>query len=102
MQRSVKKSLYDIQQAAALVARFTVGKTLADYSGDPLLRSAVERQFEIIGEALNRLSRMDASIVEQITHYRQIIAFRKVLIHGCDAISDEVVWGTRPPLQESE
>jgi hypothetical protein len=45
---------------------------------------------------------MDARIVEQITQYRQIIAFRKVLIHGCDAISDEVVWGTRPPLQESE
>jgi len=47
MQRSVKKSLYDIQQAAALVAKFTAGKTLADYSGDPLLRSAVERQFDV-------------------------------------------------------
>jgi uncharacterized protein with HEPN domain len=93
MPRSIKKSLYDIQQAAGLIVKFTAGKTLADYSSDPLLRSAVERQFEIIGEALNRLVRMDARIAAQIAQYRQIVAFRNVLTHGYDAISDEVVWG---------
>jgi uncharacterized protein with HEPN domain len=58
MRLESKKYLYDIQRAAALLTDFTKGKALADYSRDSMLRAAVEREFEIIGEALARLARL--------------------------------------------
>jgi uncharacterized protein with HEPN domain len=55
-------------------------------------RSAVERQFEIVGEALNQLMKIDPSTGSQIADHRKIIAFRNILIHGYAAVSDELVW----------
>lgn len=52
MRLEAKKYLYDIRQAAGEVAEFTTGKQFSDYERDPMLRAAVERKFEIIGEAL--------------------------------------------------
>ncbi|MCK9580897.1 MAG: DUF86 domain-containing protein [Methanoregula sp.] len=54
-----KKYFFDIAESSDLIAQFTAGKTLADYQNDPLLRSGVERQFEIIGEALNQAIQHD-------------------------------------------
>ena len=52
--RDVRVYLFDIIQAAQRLAQFACGKTFADYERDAMLRSAVERQFEIIGEALSQ------------------------------------------------
>jgi uncharacterized protein with HEPN domain len=89
----VRKYLYDIRQACELLYEFIAGKTLADYASQAMLRSAVERQFEIIGEALNQLFKQDPSLALRITDHRRIIAFRNRLIHGYADIDHEVVWG---------
>ncbi|HPD13441.1 MAG TPA: DUF86 domain-containing protein [Planctomycetota bacterium] len=92
MRLEAKKLLEDMRQAGALVLDFTAGKTFEDYAGDKLLRSAVQRQFEIIGEALSRLARREPAAAAKITDRRQIISFRNVLIHGDDIVDDQVVW----------
>ncbi len=78
----VLKYLDDIARASALVTQFTMGKTLADYFDDPMLRSAVERQLTIIGEALNLALRLDPTLSEAITDTSRIIAFRNRLVHA--------------------
>lgn len=70
------------------------GKSFADFDGDIILRSAVERQFEILGEALGRLARLDAALAAKIPDLRQIVAFRNVLIHGYVLIDRARVWRT--------
>jgi len=57
-----------------------------------MLRAATERQFEIIGEALAQLAKRDPAVATGITDYRQIIAFRNILIHGYAEIDDRLVW----------
>ena len=92
MRLEVKKLLEDMRRAAELIGEFVAGKALADYATDAMLRSAVERQFEIIGEALNRLSKTEPSVADQITGAPRIIAFRDILIHGYDLVDYEIVW----------
>ncbi|MEN6442898.1 MAG: HepT-like ribonuclease domain-containing protein [Methanoregula sp.] len=89
----IKKYFFDIAEACDLIAQFTSGKTLADYQNDPLLRSGVERQFEIMGEALNQAIQYDPSVAELISNSSRISSFRNRLIHGYATISDSVVWG---------
>jgi uncharacterized protein with HEPN domain len=91
MDLEARKLLYDIEQAIQLILSFVRGKQFEDYAGNALLRSAVERQFEIIGEALNRLHRLYPDLATQVSDYQRIIAFRNVLAHGYDVVSDEVV-----------
>lgn len=93
MRLEAKKYLYDVKQAADLLLRFSKGKTFAEFKTDPLLCSAIERQFEIIGEALNQLSRIDPDTVAAISEHRRIIAFRNILIHGYAEIDHRLVWG---------
>ncbi len=86
------KLLEDIRDAAAFIGEVTAGRQLAQYSADRLLRQAVERNFEIIGEAIKRLAHHDPTTADRIGSYVQIIAFRNVLIHGYDLVDHALVW----------
>jgi len=92
MERKSPKLLEDIRDAAAFVRQILENKTLDDYRRDRLLRQAVERNFEIIGEAVGRLAKVDPDTSSRIGQYAQIIAFRNLLIHGYDLIDDAQVW----------
>ena len=92
MRLETRKYLYDMQHAAALLRDFTSNKTFADYERDAMLRAAVEREFEVIGEAMTQLARVDEGVVASIQGYQRIIAFRNVLIHGYADVDDRLVW----------
>ena len=69
-------------------------KTLADYSADRLLRQAVERNLEVVGEAVGRSRRDDPDTASRLSEHERIVAFRNVLIHSYDLVDDELVWDT--------
>jgi uncharacterized protein with HEPN domain len=92
MRLEARKYLHDIARASDLVAEFVAGAGIDDYADNAMLRAAVEREFEIIGEALAGLARLDEDLVSGISEYRRIIAFRNILIHGYAEIDDRLVW----------
>jgi uncharacterized protein with HEPN domain len=92
MRPEARKLLFDVKQAADRIVEFTRGKDLSGYSSDPMLVSAVERHFEIVGEAPNQLARLDPDVVREVSEHQRIIAFRNVFIHGYSAVDDAVVW----------
>ena len=105
MKLETRKHLYDIRRAVDLLREFTSGKTFVNYEGDAMLRSAVERQFEIIGEAMTSFARIDKPAADRISHYRRIIAFRNILIHGYADVDDRLAWDvikTNLPVLERE
>jgi uncharacterized protein with HEPN domain len=72
---------------------FQKGVTFELYLQNKVLQLATERQFEIIGEAISRLSRIDeAKLMEIIPDYRKIIGFRNIIAHGYDVIDQAVLW----------
>ena len=86
------KLLEDIRDAADFVKTATRDLALEQFKQNRMLRQAVERNFEIIGEAMRRLEKDDPATAARITDYRRIIAFRNVLIHGYDIIDPAIVW----------
>ncbi len=75
------KCLWDAREAAAAIVTFTQGKTATDYAESELLRSAVERQFGIIGRALAQFEKVDPTTAGQIPNLRNIVRF-----------DDDIVW----------
>lgn len=93
MQREVRKFLYDVSNACEAIRQFTMDKTLRDYLNNLLLRSAVERQLMIIGEALNQAVHLQPDLSEQIEEVRQIVNLRNVIVHGYAVVENETIWG---------
>lgn len=93
MRLEAKKYLFDISRAAELLAGFVASKQFEDYEQDAMLRAAVEREFSIIGEAVSKLALAAPDVASRVSEYRQIIAFRNLLIHGYADLDDRLVWG---------
>ncbi|HEY1685048.1 MAG TPA: DUF86 domain-containing protein [Tepidisphaeraceae bacterium] len=92
MQPESRKLLQDMSEAAGDITAMTQSKSVDNYLASKELRWAVERGFEIIGEALSQLSKLDPDTAHCITEYRKIISFRNVLIHGYSHINDMRTW----------
>lgn len=84
--------LWDAAEAARLVRTFARGKNEADFTSDLVVRSAVERQLEILGEALNRLRRVDAETAARVPDLDKIVGMRNILAHEYGDIDYEIVW----------
>jgi uncharacterized protein with HEPN domain len=93
MKLEIKKFLYDIKESVESIENYLGGKRDFNiYIADKMLRRAVEREFEIIGEAMNRIEKIDSTI--HISSKKQIINMRNRVIHGYDKIDNEIIWGT--------
>lgn len=92
MNDEIRKSLFDVILASEDIEKFTKGLDFSDYSKNKMAQRAVEREFEIIGEALNRAKRMNPEMLENISEYHRIIGFRNILAHGYDIIEEKLVW----------
>jgi uncharacterized protein with HEPN domain len=94
MERDPRSFLWDARESADAILRFIHGRTEQEYLDDAMLRAAVERHFEIIGEALNRLAKAAPDIGGRIPDLARAVAFRNLLIHGYAMVDDATVWRT--------
>ena len=92
MQRRSHILLDDALFAAELILRNTADRTLEDYLEDPWFRSAVERNYEVIGEAVRMIERRDPELVAAIPKYRDVIDFRNRIAHGYYNLNHVRVW----------
>jgi uncharacterized protein with HEPN domain len=91
MPRSSEAYLSDIIESCDTIGVALSGIDTQGYLSNRVIRSAVEREFIIIGEAVASLGRMDAGLASRITHARLIVGFRNRLAHDYASIDDEAV-----------
>src|SRR5437867_7650916 len=92
MRRDPRAYLWDVREASGLIAEFVRDIRFEEFCANALVRSASERQFEVIGEALSQLAKVDAALASRVPDHRRIIAFRNVLIHGYATLDHHLVW----------
>jgi uncharacterized protein with HEPN domain len=91
MESLIKKYLYDILTSVDNIDNYLgPARLFADYQSNPMLQDAVERNIEIIGEAVNQILVLEPGI--GITNARRIVDARNKIIHGYDEIQPEQVW----------
>lgn len=91
-QRDANAFLHDIIAACDAVAQFINGADRSTYATNLMLRSAVERQLLIAGEAVNSIRRMDPMLAGTLGDAKGMVDFRNILIHGYFHVNHEVVW----------
>lgn len=92
MQDKINKYLYDILTSANSIFEYLGDKRdFAIYDSNKLLRRAIEREFEIIGEAINRILKLDSEF--PIKNAERIISLRNYVIHGYDKVDNVIMWG---------
>jgi uncharacterized protein with HEPN domain len=92
--RDQRVALSGALEAAEAITRFVDGRSFADYEADPILSAAVERKFEIIGEALSSAVQADPALELRLPEARKAIGFRNVLAHDYEDVAASVVWST--------
>ena len=94
MDERILKWLFDIKMAIEEIDGYfqTQEKDFFKYRQNLMLKRAVERNLEIIGEAMNRIITRDSSFEQKITNAKGIIGLRNQVIHAYDNISDENIW----------
>ncbi len=92
MPHDPQKYLADMLNSSSFLRQFTAGRTVEDFRSDRGFRAAVERELQIIGEAVLQLNRIAPGCAARISQYREIISFRHVLVHGYDVVHPETVW----------
>lgn len=92
MRLEIQKYLYDIITSIDSINEYLDNRRdFNEYSRNKLLRRGIERELEIIGEAANRILRLDETI--RIDNARKIVDLRNWVIHGYDKIDDVIIWG---------
>ena len=92
MSRDARAYLWDVLSAAEAIDRFVAGVDAEAYARSEVIHSAVERKFEIIGEALSQLAKRNAVLATAIPFLAQVVAFRNQLIHGYASVNSATVW----------
>ncbi len=92
MKREIKKCLFDIKTSIDSINEYLgESRDFFEYQENKLLRRGIEREIEIIGEAMSRILKLDPDI--QIINARKIVDTRNWVIHGYDKVDDVVIWG---------
>lgn len=94
MSKRLPKHLDDAAHAAQLALRFLAGRSFDDYRSDDLMRSAVERQVEIVGEACRRALQDEPSLRSRLPEAALALAMRNRIAHGYDTVDDGIVYQT--------
>ena len=92
MKPEVKKHLFDVKVSIESIFEYLDDKRdFLEYQKSKMLRRAVEREIEIIGEAMARILKIEPTIT--IQHARKIVDTRNWVIHGYDKVDDVIIWG---------
>jgi len=92
MKIDIKKWLFDVLEASRNILAFVANKSEEIFEADLMCRMAVEREFTIIGEAVNQALKIQPDLLDRISHAKQIVGFRHLLVHAYFAVKHQVVW----------